>query len=76
MPYIETINPEQAEGKLAEIYREIARARGRVANIYPLQSLDPDSLHANRDLYFAAMYSPEGLPRLEREAIAVAVSVA
>ncbi|MBU0508352.1 carboxymuconolactone decarboxylase family protein [bacterium] len=76
MPYIQTIEPEEAEGNLADVYLEIARTRGRVANIYKLHSLDPDSLRAHRDMYFAAMFSEGGLSRLEREAIAVAVSVA
>jgi len=76
MPFIRTIPPDEAEGKLRELYEEIRRKRGRVANFYTLLSLDPDALAAVRDQYFAAMYSERGLTRLEREAIAVAVSAA
>ncbi|MDD5087293.1 MAG: peroxidase-related enzyme [bacterium] len=76
MPFIRTISPDEADGKLRELYEEIRKKRGRVANFYPLLSLDPDSLRAHRDSYFAAMYSDGGLARLEREAMAVAVSVA
>lgn len=76
MPFIETTDPVVATGKLAEIFTEIAAARGRVANIYKLHSLDPDALRAHRDLYFVTMLSRAGLSRREREAIATAVSAA
>jgi len=75
MAYIKQIEPEEATGKLAEIYREIAGARGRVANIYKLHGLDPDLLRVHRDTYFHTMFRRDGLSRLERQAMAVAVSV-
>jgi uncharacterized peroxidase-related enzyme len=76
MPYIQIIEQDAAEGKLAELYREIQEKRGQVANIYKLNSLCPDLLQAHREMYEAAMTTSPGLSTLEREAIAVAVSVA
>jgi uncharacterized peroxidase-related enzyme len=76
MPYLKTIPPAQATGELAELYAEIQRIRGRVANIYQVQSLDPELLRAHRDFYWSTMHRAEGLPPIEREALALAVSVA
>ena len=76
MPYIPIVPPEDATGPLADIYAAIRDARGRVANFYQLQSLDPDTLRAHRDLYWSTMHRGGGLPVLEREAMALAVSVA
>lgn len=76
MPYIPIISPEDAAGPLAALYTEIRRVRGRVAGIYQLQSLDPELLRAHRDLYWATMHREHGLPVQEREAIALAVSIA
>lgn len=71
---IQTIAPEAAEGELAEVYGSIAKARGRIANILQVQSLNPPALGAHLDLYRAIMFGPSPLSRAEREAVAVAVS--
>jgi len=75
MSYIKQIEPEASSGKLAKLYTEIAEARGRVANIYKLHSLDADLMQVSRDMHFSTMFKAGGLSRMEREAIAVAVSV-
>lgn len=76
MPYIQAIGPAQAEGKLADLYRRIAGARGAVAAVHQVQALNPAALEAHFELYKAIMFQPSPLGRAEREAIAVAVSEA
>jgi uncharacterized peroxidase-related enzyme len=76
MPYITTIEPEQAGPPLKDLYERILRARGHLANIYKLSSLSPEHLRCHYEMYMAQMFAPEGLSPLEREAIAAAVSVA
>ena len=49
MPYIRTIPPPEATGKLKEIYESgggPSAARVKVAMIRPVQSLNPDALMA------------------------------
>lgn len=74
MPYIDIVEPESARGLLAELYTQIARARGGVADIHKVQSLNPRAMAAHLDLYKAIMFQPGPLSRQWREAIAVAVS--
>ncbi len=74
--YIRVIDEDEAEGKLFTVYDNIQRTRGRVSNVLRIQSLDPKGLEAHLGLYMAHIYRPGGLGRLEREFIAVVVSVA
>ncbi|MDP1569361.1 MAG: carboxymuconolactone decarboxylase family protein [Vicinamibacterales bacterium] len=74
MPFIEMVEPESARGLLAELYTQIAKARGGVADIHKVQSLNPRAMAAHLDLYKAIMFQPGPLSRQWREAIAVAVS--
>jgi len=76
MSYIETIAPESAAGRLAEVYASIARQHGRVLNIWQIASLDADLLQAHLDMNAATMLKPGGLSPLEREAVAVTVASA
>jgi uncharacterized peroxidase-related enzyme len=76
MVWIEEIPEAEAQGKLREIYERIVASRGKVANILRVQSLHPEALDAHLSLYLAIMFSPSGLPREERELIAVVVSAA
>jgi uncharacterized peroxidase-related enzyme len=73
MTYIETIDPESATGRLAEVYASISRQHGRVRNIWQLASLDPDLLQAHLDMHFATMHKPGGLSPLERHCIGLTV---
>jgi hypothetical protein len=53
MPYIKTIEPAEATGKLKEIYQSGAgpsAAKGKVSKIRQVQSLNPDALAAWRAL--------------------------
>lgn len=74
MTFLRTIPPEEATGDLARLYDQIARARGGVAAIHQVQSLNPPVIEAHLALYKAIMFRPSPLPRSWREAIAVAVS--
>lgn len=74
MAWIEEIDVEAADGKLAEIYAELVEKRGKVANILKVHSLSPDALGNHLDLYMTLMFGKSGLSRAEREAIAVVVS--
>ncbi len=76
MPHIRVIDEDEAEGKLFSLYDDIQRTRGRVSNVLRIQSLDPRGLRAHLDLYMAHIFRPGGLPRFERELIAVVVSAA
>lgn len=76
MAYIRTIPPEDAQGELRLLYDEVLRRRGAVANVYRAHSLRPDTLKPHLEFYLSVVYGPSGLSRLEREAIAVTVSMA
>lgn len=73
--WIALVGPEEAEGELAETYRRIG-ARSRVDNIIGVHSLHPAAMEAHLELYRTLMFGPSPLSRLEREALAVAVSAA
>jgi uncharacterized peroxidase-related enzyme len=74
--YIRTINEDEADGKLFDIYDEIQRNRGRVSNILRVSSLEPKSMRAHLDLYMSTVFGKGGLSRKESEILAVAVSAA
>lgn len=74
MPWIETIDENEAEGLLREVYDRIGGARGKVSNVMRVQSLHPEALGAHLDLYLAVPFGRSGLRRAERELVAVVVS--
>ena len=74
MSWIDVIHEDNAEGKLKEVYDEISKSRGKVANILKVHSLRPESLQAHMDLYMSIMYRPSGISREQRELIATVVS--
>lgn len=74
MSWIREIDEAEATGQLAVVYEKLLASRGKVANILKVHSLDPAALEAHLDLYMSVMFSKAPLTRLEREAIAVAVS--
>ncbi len=55
---------------------EVASRRGRVANILKVHGIEPEVGRAHLALYLAIQFGPSAVTRAEREAIAVAVSVA
>ena len=77
MPYIKTIPPSEATGKLKESYETVSgpsAARGKVAMVRQVQSLNPHALAAWSDLGAAIMHGPSHLTRRQREMIATVVS--
>jgi uncharacterized peroxidase-related enzyme len=74
MAWIEEIDVGEAEGKLATMYEELVRRRGKVSNILRVHSLNPDAMQDHLGLYMTLMFGESGLSRLEREAVAVVVS--
>jgi uncharacterized peroxidase-related enzyme len=53
MPWITTIAPEEAEGRLAEAYAWQARSLGRPTEFTQLGSLEPELVHARLSIYRA-----------------------
>jgi uncharacterized peroxidase-related enzyme len=76
MPWIDVIRPEAAEGELADLYRAIAGARGGVADVHQVQSLNPRAMATHLELYKAIVFQRSSLSRRERERIGVVVSAA
>jgi uncharacterized peroxidase-related enzyme len=74
MSWIEEIDVSEADGKLAEMYAQLLKQRGKVSNILKVHSLNPAAMDDHLDLYVTLMFGKSGLSRLEREAIAVVVS--
>lgn len=72
--FITVIPPDQADGELADVYRRIAHARGGVAAVHQVQSLNPKVMSAHLEHYKSIMFQSSPLTRAQREAIAVAVS--
>ncbi len=76
MPYIDVIQPEDAEGELKEIYEDLRKKRGKLAEIHKIQSLNPESIVRHMDLYMTVMFGRSPLKRYQREMMAVVVSAA
>jgi len=75
MNRIRVIEPEEATGRLKEIYDDLLKKRGKLADVHTIQSLRPESIVAHMDLYLEIMFSKSELSRAEREMMAVVVSV-
>ncbi len=76
MPWIKTVDEEQATGTLKQLYEEMKEPWGGVDNILKIQSLNPASLCGHFEFYKTLMRGPSGLSRVQREMIAVVVSAA
>lgn len=77
MPYLKTIPPAEATGKLKEVYETSggpSAKRGKVAMIRQVQSLNAGALAAWSDLGVAVMLAASPLTRRQREMIATVVS--
>ena len=75
MAYIRMIQEDEAQGKLADLYRRLRNREGVVDNILKIHSLNAPSLEAHFDLYRTVMSGRSTLSRRQREMIAVTVSV-
>lgn len=76
MAYIKTINYEEAEAELKAAYDQISGARGKLAEVHKIQSLNPGALLAHMELYKQVMFARSPLKRYQREMVAVIVSQA
>lgn len=76
MAFIDIIEPEEATGSLKQIYSELKKKRGKLAQVHKIQSLKPESITAHMDLYMSVMFSQSPLSRAQREMMAVVVSAA
>ncbi len=76
MSRIKVIQPEEATGRLKEIYDELVEKRGKLADVHTIQSLRPESIVKHIDLYMEIMFAKSELSRAEREMMAVVVSAA
>jgi alkylhydroperoxidase family enzyme len=74
VPHIRLIDPEDADGLLAEEYEAAIGRAGKVYNIVRSMSLNPEVLQRSLELYKAIMFGPSGLTRQERELLATVVS--
>jgi uncharacterized peroxidase-related enzyme len=74
MSWIEEIEVDEADGKLAEMYAELTERRGKISNILKVHSLNPQAMSDHLGLYMTLMFGKSGLSRAEREAVAVVVS--
>jgi uncharacterized peroxidase-related enzyme len=74
MAKIKVIEHEEATGRLKEIYDDLVKTRGKLADVHKIQSLRPESIVKHMDLYMELMFTKSELSRAEREMIAVVVS--
>lgn len=76
MPRIKVIDYEESSGRLKEIYSDLIKKRGKLAEVHTIQSLRPESIVQHMDLYMEIMFTKSVLSRAEREMMAVVVSKA
>ncbi len=74
MTFIPEVSESDASGALKDAYAKVVTERGAVANMWRAQSLHPDALAANLDLYLALDFGHGRLSRREREMIGLVVS--
>ena len=74
MSFIEVIQHEEAKGELKEIYDNLVKTRGNLAEVHKIQSLNPESIVAHMSLYMNVMFGKSPLKRVQREIMAVVVS--
>lgn len=76
MSWIKTIAPEEAAGKLKEIYNRVSTPNKRVDNILQVHSLRPHTLEGHMNLYKNVLHHKENtLPKWFLETIGVYVSL-
>ena len=76
MAFIETVDPQDAEGIIKQEYEKGIQRSGRIFNILKIMSLSPAELRESMRLYLAIMYGQSDLSRAQREMLATVVSQA
>lgn len=74
MPFIRTIEREEATGPLQELYEDVIRERGRLPWPYKAASLHPAAVEAIRNLNQTISFGGSTLGRRKEELIATVVS--
>ena len=74
MAWIKEIEENNSEGLLKEVYSDLEKSRGKIANIMKIHSLDPATMKNHLDLYLSIMFNETTLNREERELVAIVVS--
>lgn len=74
MTWIRVIDEAEAQGGLKECYEEIKKARGKVANIMKVHSLQPEAMIAHLNFYKTIMLESSALSRRQRELLATVAS--
>ncbi len=75
MAYIEMVDEGEADGELGRMYAGLVDPEhGGVDEILKIHSLVPAGLRGHLGVYRSAMVDTPGLPKVERELVAVAVS--
>ena len=76
MARIEIVPDDTWDGALAELYPRVVDPKyGRVDNVLAIHSLNPRSMAAHQGLYESAMAGTATLRKVERELIALIVSL-
>ena len=75
MPWIRTVEPEDAHGRLAEAYQWQARNLGRPTEFTQLGSLDAEVVHARLTLYRASENVPSRLTVQQKLLISYLTSI-
>ena len=75
MAWIKMIREDEAGGELKHLYDRMKEPWGGVDNILKIHSLNPPSLRAHFALYKTLMRGPSGLSHVQREMIALVVSI-
>ena len=74
MAFINTVDPQDAEGIVKKEYEKGIHSSGREFNILKIMSLSPAALRESMRLYIAIMYGESELSRVQREMLATVVS--
>lgn len=74
MAWIRTVGEGEAKGPTKEAYDRIRARRGAVGNVVKVSGLLPEVMERGIDFYVALMFGRHGLPRAQREMVAVVVS--
>jgi len=75
MAWIRTVAEDEAVGSTKLQYDAAVKRAGRVYNIVKISSLKPEIMRTFMQFYIQLMHGPSGLNRVQREMIAVTVSV-
>lgn len=75
MARIKVIQEDEADGMLYEVYQNLIKSRGKLAEVHKIQSLNPKTILSHMELYMDIMYGQSPLKRWQREMMAVVVSV-